>query len=145
MKSTPRLNTRDHEPRRADQCNLHTVHVIANKNKSPIEKVSVLKWAPRSPATAARFDRHLTIGKGPGLIKPSVCQKPNQKQQHKLQLAMLPTEHFKKTEDIARTVGNVLRMADRLGANSDREHAPLEPLIHFSTPHPRLREWECGG
>ena len=37
MKSTPRLNTRDHDPRRADQCNLHT-HVIANKNKSPIEK-----------------------------------------------------------------------------------------------------------
>ena len=37
MKSTPRLNTRDHDPRRADQCNLHT-HVIANKNKSPVEK-----------------------------------------------------------------------------------------------------------
>ena len=37
MKSTPRLNTRDHDPRRADQCNLHT-HVIANNNKSPIEK-----------------------------------------------------------------------------------------------------------
>ena len=31
-------NTRDHDPRRADQCNLHT-HVIANKNKSPVEKV----------------------------------------------------------------------------------------------------------
>ena len=27
----------DHLPRRADQCNLHT-HVIANKNKSPVEK-----------------------------------------------------------------------------------------------------------
>ena len=37
MKSTPRLITRDHDPRRADQCNLHT-HVIANKNKSPVEK-----------------------------------------------------------------------------------------------------------
>ena len=34
MKSTPRLTTRDHVPRRTDQCNLHT-HVIANKNKSP--------------------------------------------------------------------------------------------------------------
>ena len=34
MKSTPHLITRDHDPRRADQCNLHT-HVIANKNKSP--------------------------------------------------------------------------------------------------------------
>ena len=34
MKSTPRLITRDHDPRRTDQCNLHT-HVIANKNKSP--------------------------------------------------------------------------------------------------------------
>ena len=32
-----RLITRDHVPRRADQCNLHT-HVIANKNKSPVEK-----------------------------------------------------------------------------------------------------------
>ena len=37
MKSTPHLITRDHDPRRADQCNLHT-HVIANNNKSPIEK-----------------------------------------------------------------------------------------------------------
>ena len=37
MKSTPHLITRDHDPRRTDQCNLHT-HVIANKNKSPIEK-----------------------------------------------------------------------------------------------------------
>ena len=36
-KSTPHLTTRDHDPRRADQCNLHT-HVIANNNKSPIEK-----------------------------------------------------------------------------------------------------------
>ena len=31
--------TRDHDPRRADQCNLHT-HVIANNNKSPIEKTT---------------------------------------------------------------------------------------------------------
>ena len=37
MKSTPHLITRDRDPRRTDQCNLHT-HVIANKNKSPIEK-----------------------------------------------------------------------------------------------------------
>ena len=37
MKSTPHLITRDHDPRRADKCNLHT-HVIANNNKSPIEK-----------------------------------------------------------------------------------------------------------
>eukprot|EP00964_Phaeocystis_antarctica_P000595 scaffold330_cov63-Phaeocystis_antarctica.AAC.1 len=29
-----RLIARDHDPRRTDQCNLHT-HVIANKNKSP--------------------------------------------------------------------------------------------------------------
>ena len=53
---------------------------------------------------------------------------------------MLPTEHLEKTEYIARTVGNVLRMAGRLGANGDREHAPLEPLIHLRTPSPRLRE-----
>ena len=39
MKSTPHLITRDRDPRRTDQCNLHT-HVIANKNKSPIEKKS---------------------------------------------------------------------------------------------------------
>ena len=31
-----RVITRDHVPRRADQCNLHT-HVIANNNKSPVE------------------------------------------------------------------------------------------------------------
>ena len=29
-----RLIARDHDPRRTDQCNLHT-QVIANKNKSP--------------------------------------------------------------------------------------------------------------
>ena len=58
---------------------------------------------------------------------------------------MLPTEHLKKTEDVARTVGNVLRMAGQFGTNGDREDAPLEPLIHLSTPHPRLREWEADG
>eukprot|EP00964_Phaeocystis_antarctica_P075654 scaffold46716_cov72-Phaeocystis_antarctica.AAC.2 len=49
MKSTPRLNTRDHDPRRADQCNLHT-HVIANKNKSPIENLHSNKMYLQSPA-----------------------------------------------------------------------------------------------
>ena len=32
-----RRKKRDHVPRRTDQCDLHT-HVIANKNKSPVEK-----------------------------------------------------------------------------------------------------------
>jgi len=51
--------------------------------------------------------------------------------------AVLATEHLKKTEDVARTVSDVLRMAGRLGANGDREHSPLKPLIHLSTPHTR--------
>ena len=54
MKSTPHLITRDHDPRRADQCNLHT-HVIANNNKSPIEKQFILclgkKAQPRLAGT----------------------------------------------------------------------------------------------
>ena len=33
-----RQNTRDHDPRRIDQCNIHT-HVIVPDNKSPVEKV----------------------------------------------------------------------------------------------------------
>ena len=40
MKSTPRLTTRDHVPRRTDQCNLHT-HVIATaltRINPPVEK-----------------------------------------------------------------------------------------------------------
>ena len=51
-KTLPLVNTRDHVPRRAEQCNLHT-HVIANKNKSPVEKsVSGL------PALPTHVTRH---------------------------------------------------------------------------------------
>ena len=73
MKSTPHLITRDHDPRRADQCNLHT-HVIANNNnKSPIQKTRAFRSrksvrANKVPQpgkvrghTATRFERMLQL------------------------------------------------------------------------------------
>ena len=48
MKSTPVSITRDHVPRRTDQCNLHT-HVIANKNTSPVKKTFHILFSCRIP------------------------------------------------------------------------------------------------